>query len=123
MALLDIALLAGNPVFVSRTSAALVGTCLNITNEAITTNTQILHQRRASLAQNILTQLVANPTAWPASMALAAATNPTVISDATAGGTVVLTTANATTQQALVTDSDLNNAVSAAFNSYANIQS
>jgi hypothetical protein len=121
MALLDQSVLAGNVTFVSRVSAGLVGACISIQSEAITTNTQLLHARRAALAMNILQTMVGNPTAWPAAMSLAVATNPTVISDATIGGTLVLNTANVVTAQALVTDTDLNNAISSAFNSYANV--
>ena len=107
----DQALLAADVLFINRVRESLVAACVSITNEA---TTQPYHYRRAQFAQTVLN----NPVTYQQLFAYTVATDANVISDATAAGTVVITTANSDAQQALVTDAHMDAAVSAQFNSF-----
>lgn len=110
----DQAILSADPLFTNRVRQALVAASIAITNEAITAASLPLHQRRAAYAASV----VSNPTVFAPQWTIAVATDANVIGDATAAGTVVLTSGNSATQQALVTDAHINTAVSAMFNSF-----
>jgi len=109
----DQAILATNLLFTNRARQSLVATCVAVTTEAVTT---AYHYRRAQFATTVLN----NPTSYQTLFAYAVATDANVISDATVAGTVALSAGNADTQQALVTDAHINNAVSGQFNSFFN---
>jgi hypothetical protein len=107
----DQAILAADALFINRVQESLVAACVAITTEATTV---AYHFRRVQFAQTVLN----NPTTYKALFALTVATDANVISDATNGGTVALTSANADAQQALVTDAHMDAAVSGQFNSF-----
>jgi hypothetical protein len=112
----DQAILAADLLFINRVRESLVATCVAVTTETTTT---AYHYRRAQFATTVLN----NPTAYQALFAYTVATDASVIGDATAAGTVALTVGNADTQQALVTDAHITNAVSGQFNSFFNVAS
>src|SRR5205085_5449709 len=107
-------ILATNTKFINRVRQSLVATCIAIANEAVTVASLSLHNRRAAYASSVEN----NPTNFQQIFAYAVATDANVIADATVGGTVALTTANADTQQALVTDAHIAAAISGQFNSF-----
>jgi hypothetical protein len=108
----DQAVLAKDAIFISRVQQALVAACISITNEA---TSAALHYKRAAFA----TQVLNNPTPYSLLFAFAVATDPTVIANVTGPGTLVgASQATIDTQQALATDTNINNAVSSSFNSF-----
>jgi hypothetical protein len=114
MAFTDTFILSTQSTFVGRVQAALVTACGNIANEGLAVPN---HPARVQLVHQIL----ANPSNlanYTTLFAVTVAADTTVISDATQAGTVPLTTGNVQTQQALITDAHISNAVSAEFNSY-----
>ncbi len=115
MVLADSSILGVNTAFVGRVQSALLLACTNVMSEGATAS---LHIPRVALVHQILAN-PSNLTNYTNMFALSAAVDATVWSDATVAGATPLTTGNATTQQALVTDGHINNAVSAAFNAYA----
>ena len=76
--------------------------------------TVAFHRERSRFAVLVMNQ----PDSFKVIAAQLAATNATVISDATVGGTVVLSAANAAAQAALVTDVHIDNALAAAYNDF-----
>ena len=113
--LADQAILKAEPSFISRVGAALVAACVAARNEAITTATESLHARRSAFAVTVLN----NPTPYQVLFAGTVATDATVSTAATGGGTyVALTAGNVAAQQALATDASIANAVSSQYNSY-----
>lgn len=113
MALLDQALLANDPTFLLRVRVAAIGAAVSISNESTTTAN---HPQRDQLAVNVLTQ----PDNYKVMFAAAIATQSSVINDATQNGTVTLNSTNTPAQGALVTDTDINNAVASVWNSFFN---
>lgn len=109
----DQAILSADQLFINRVRQSLVATCVAVTTEA---TTAAYHYRRAAYATAVLN----NPTSFQQIFAYAVAGDSNVIGDATVGGTVPLTAANADTQQALVTDAHINSAISGQFNSFFN---
>jgi hypothetical protein len=109
--------LAADPGFQNRVKVELgiyIGT---INSEAISQGTLLLHNRRVQQGSNILQNLNgANAPNWAQIFALIAAGDASVISDATTGLTVDVTTGNAATQALLVTDTHISNAIAANFN-------
>jgi hypothetical protein len=108
--------LAQSVLFQHRVQASLVAACVNISSESPTTVP--FHRERSDLARNILlaptgtnnyVQLFSNTVACDSS----------VINDATATGATAITAANMDAQQALVTDTHIDTAISASFNSFA----
>jgi hypothetical protein len=111
--------------FVQRVRTATIAAAINISSDGLTTGINI---KRHAQAQSIMN----SPDSWKNLFSAAIATQPTVIGPATASGTVVLTpmvcttnslgvqtcTGNVDTQQALVTDTVINTAVSAVYNSF-----
>lgn len=111
MSLNDSYLLSQDLTFQHRVLESAEAAEVNIHSESTTG----LTPQRDSFGKLILD----NPTVWAPLVSAAVATDSNVISDATANGTVVLTTGNAATQAALVTDTHINNAVSAMWNAFA----
>jgi hypothetical protein len=115
MSLNDSAVLSVNVMFQNRVQMAMIAACIAIASEL----TSVLwHEHRVELVHAILS----SPTSvnnYTTMFSQTAATDSTVLGDATVGGTVALTTANAATQQALITDAHINAAVSGQFYAFA----
>lgn len=109
--LADQAILSAEATFQSRVRQSLMAACISIMNEATSTG---LHSQRVRQCVAVMN----NPEAYKPFYAMAAATDASVIGDATQAGTVVLTAGNATAQQALITDAHIANAISGQFNSF-----
>ena len=107
----DQAILAADQLFINRVREALVATCVAVTTEATTT---AYHYKRVAFATAVLN----NPVSYATLFAYTVATDANVISDATAAGTVALTTGNVDAQQVNCTDAHINNAISGQFNSF-----
>jgi len=107
----DMKNLSGDPTFQGRVQAGLIVYCGTVNTEAWTVP---FHRER----QTFVSQVANNPTAYTPMFAITVAGNGTVINDATQGGTVAITTGNAATQQALVTDTDISNAIASQFNAF-----
>lgn len=110
----DMSVLAQDVVFGSRVLMALVQYCtVTIPAEAIATNAVQLHIARKQYAAQILN----NPTTYKPLFVNAVAANQIVANDATATATLV-GSATIPAQALLCTDTDINNAVAAAFNAF-----
>jgi hypothetical protein len=120
--LADQALLSADPVFINRVQEALIATCNNIVNESITGLTGTmplqLHLLRARQANAIMQNIGGGSPSWAQKFAGAVATDATTISAATVNGTTPLTAGNAATQAAVIPDTAIVNAISAAFNTF-----
>ena len=108
---LDQANLALDPTFQKRVQSAMVTGALTIQAES---STVANHYRRVSLSVLILN----NPATYSALFVQSVATDASVISDATANSTVAITSGNAATQAALVTDAHILSALNNQINSY-----
>jgi|SRR5882672_130286 len=113
--------LAQDPAFQGRVGADLFTYCQVVGSEGWTI---AFHRERAQFAVNIFNAILnaqgINPYQVQFSHSVAADT--TVLSDATVGGTIPITTpALALTGAALVTDAHISNAIAAQFNSYIRI--
>src|SRR6266576_1942749 len=104
--------LSTDPTFKTRVQAALVAACVSIANEGWSV---AFHRERSDRAANILSG-PSSPLDWVQLFTNSVATDTTCISDATAAGTVALTSANVAAQAALVTDAHIDSAISAEFN-------
>lgn len=102
------------PTFQNRVQASLVAACIAIANEGWTV---AFHRERSTFATMIL-QGPTTPINYVQLFANAVATDATVASDATQGGTVALTAGNRAAQSALVTDAHIDSAISSQFNSF-----
>jgi hypothetical protein len=108
-------LLGTNSNFQQRVQAALLQTCQNISTEGWSV---VFHRERAAFVNQIL-----NPSSFASyvtQFAMMAATNLTVINDATGAPSnyVALTAGNVVAAQASITDTDLGNALAATFNAF-----
>lgn len=114
--LTDMSILALDGTFGNRVQMALTQFCtVTIPAETISTNAVQLHIARKQYASQILN----NPNTYKPLFVLAVAANQIVANDATAGGTLVgMTPAQIITAAALTLDTDINNAVAAAFNAF-----
>lgn len=110
----DSAVLGANTTFVARVQASLLSAVINISSEG---NAIANHSFRLALVHQILSS-PSNLAAFATMFALSVATDSNVLADATAAGTVALTTSNILTQQALSTDAHIDTAVSSQFNAY-----
>jgi hypothetical protein len=114
----DMQTLATDPVFGNRVQMALTQYCTNVVpTETVATTASgcQIHIARKQYASNV----VNNPTFYKPLFVLAVAANQTVANDATAGGTIVGDTgATLATAALLCLDTDINNAVAAAFNAF-----
>lgn len=107
----DMNLLGTDGGFQGRVRAALILACVNIAGEGFAVP---FHKQRAEFAAQILNA----PDQFKPLFASSAATDLTVVGDATAAGTVVLAQANLAAQAALVTDGHIDNAIAAEFNAF-----
>ena len=107
----DKQLLAAEATFQARVKIALISACVSIKNEG---NGVAFHRER----ETFLVGVMNSPDTYKPLVANAVANDASVISDATAAGTVALTGGNVATQAALVTDAHIDAAISSAFNSF-----
>lgn len=107
--------LGNDSIWQNRVKASLLSACVAIQTENF--QTTLFHRERSNYVAEI-TGSVASLNDAVSRHAFAAATDPNVISDATQAGTVSITSANADTQQALVTDLHLDTAISNQFNTF-----
>lgn len=106
--------LSQDATFSNRVQAALVTYFGVVNNEAGTT---LYHSRRVAYISMIMgSTTTANLAASVTLFTYIAAADATVLSDATQGGTVALTSGNRAAQAALVTDTHISNAIAAQFN-------
>lgn len=117
----DQGFLANDTQFQTRVRQALITTISSIQNEAVTVASRLLHNARVTQCAVIMQPSAID--SWKIIFAEAIATDANVLADATAGGTVVLTAANAAAQAALVTDAHISTAASSQFNSFLNFPS
>ena len=100
-----------DPTFQGRVRSSLLTYCGVVGNEAWSE----FHRARMSFVSQILN----SPDTFAPLFASIAAADTTVLADATVGGTVAITTLTlAASQQGLVTDTHISNAVSANFNNF-----
>lgn len=78
----------------------------------------LLYTRRKNFGIQILQAMAGGTPNWPIIFAEGVASDATVISDATGNSTTDVTSGNSGTQQLLVTDAHIDNAIAAQFNSY-----
>lgn len=116
--LTDMSLLATDTTFGNRVLEALIQYCTNVVpTEAVasTADAAQLHIQRKQEAAAIMN----NPTQFKPLFVNAVAANQIVANDATVNGTLVgQTPTQITAAAALCTDTDINNAVAAAFNAF-----
>lgn len=112
----DMATLATDTVFGNRVLMSLIQFCtISVPGEAITGTTVQLHIYRKQYASQVLN----NPAFYKPLFVNACAANQIVANDATTNGTLVgLTQAALATAALLCTDTDIDNAVAAAFNAF-----
>lgn len=112
----DMAVLATDTVFGNRVFISLIQYCtITVPSETIAASGGTVHALRKNYAANVLN----NPTIYKPLFVNAAAANQTVANDATVSGTIVGETGAALATSALLcTDTDINNAVAAAFNAF-----
>ena len=112
--------LAQDPTFQGRVGAGLFTFAQVVGTEGYTV---AFHRERATFAVNIFNATLnaqgINP--FQVQFAHSVATDTSVLADATAAGTVVLTGANVAAQAALVTDTHISNAIASQFNSYIRV--
>lgn len=107
----DMNILSTDTGFIGRVRASMIFTAVAITTESRTT---AFHRERETYAVAILN----SPDIYKVLFANTASTDSNVVGDATASGTVVLTSGNVATQAALVTDAHIDTAISSQFNSF-----
>jgi hypothetical protein len=115
--LTDMSVLATDPTFGNRVLMALTLFCSSTGpgSDSITTSTVQLHVARKNYAAAVLN----NPANYKPLFVNAVACNQTVANDATASGTIAAQTGTTlATSAALCTDTDINNAIAAAFNAF-----
>lgn len=105
-------LLSQDGGFRNRLEMSMIAACEAIMTESPTAVP--FHAQRSQFAVNCLS----SPSPSAILFALGVATDASVISDATAAGTVTLTAGNIAAQAALVTDAHLDAAVSSQFNDF-----
>lgn len=107
----DSAILLTDATFQNRIKESLEAACQAVATEGFGVP---FHRER----QKFLTQVVQAPETFKTLFATLAATDTSVLADATQGGTVALTTGNVAAQAALVTDAHLDAAISGEFNTF-----
>jgi hypothetical protein len=112
----DMQILATDVVFGNRVLMSLTVYSGNtVLNESITAATLAQHVARKEFARGVLS----SPALFKAQFVNVAASNQTVANDATAAGTLVgMTPTQVATAALACTDTDINNAVSAAYNGF-----
>ena len=108
----DMNMLSTDTGFQGRVRASMIAASIAITTESRTTVP--FHREREAFAVQILNA----PDSFKSLFANSVATDASVSGDATAAGTVVLTSGNVAAQAALVTDAHIANAISGQFNSF-----
>lgn len=113
--------LSSNGLFLQRVRQSIITQALAVSSDGLSTGVNI---KRHVQVRDIMM----NPETWKNLFAAAIVTQAAVIDAATTGGTVVLTpmvtaadgstTGNADAKQALVSDTIINNTVSAVFNAF-----
>lgn len=103
--------LAQDPTFQNRVKTSLIAACISIKNEAVGTG---FHRERETYVVSVMN----SPDSYKVLFANAVATDALVINDATAAGTVALTSGNVAAQQANVTDAHIDTAIASQFNSF-----
>lgn len=106
--------LSTDPTLKTRVQAGLITTCVSIANEGWAV---AFHRERANFAAQILAA-PSSPTDYVQLFTNAVSTDATCIGAATSAGTVALTGANVAAQAANVTDTQIDNAISAEFNAF-----
>jgi hypothetical protein len=106
----DMSFLAADVNFNARVGSALWQQCVNIASETWSAT----HTAR----KQYVVQILNNPSNYKPFFVNIVSVDTSVIADATVGGTVVLSAANAAAQGALVTDVHIGNAISGAFNAF-----
>jgi hypothetical protein len=104
--------LASDPTFQNRVRQSMIAACVSIASESPTT--VAFHRERATFGVACMN----SPDVYKLLFANAVANDASVIADATAAGTVVLSSGNVAAQAALVTDAHMDTAVSSQFNSF-----
>ena len=112
----DMATLANDTVLGQRIFMAMIQFCsIVVPGETISNGAVELHIARKSYGARILN----DPNTYKPLFVNAVAANQIVANDATAGGTIVgFTSGPLATAALLCTDTDINNAIAAAFNSF-----
>ena len=103
--------LAGDATFQNRVRQSLVAACVSIQAEGYGIGS---HRERDTFCTAVMNA----PDSFKLLVAISAANDANVISDATAAGTVVLTSGNVAAQAALVTDAHIDTAISSQINSF-----
>lgn len=107
----DQAVLASDTTFQNRVRSSLVAACIAIANEGFSV---VNHKKRADFCSQVLSA----PDSFKTIFAVSVSTDAGVVGDATNGGTVALSSANAAAQAALVTDAHIDSAISSEFNAF-----
>lgn len=112
----DMQTLATDTVFGQRVFMSLIQFCTTVVpGETIASGALMLHVARKNYAAQVLN----NPNLYKPLFVNAAAANQIVANDATTSGSIVgFTTGPLATAALLCTDTDINNAVAAAFNAF-----
>jgi hypothetical protein len=111
MALNDSYWLSQDTTFQGRVRSGMITAAISIVNEGWAV---AFHRERQTYAVSVMNQ----PDVYKLLFTNAVSTDANCLSDATAAGTVALTSGNAATQAALVTDAHINNAISSMWNSF-----
>ncbi len=106
----DMSFLAADNSFIARVGSALWQQCVNISSETWSST----HAQR----KQYVSQILNNPVFYKPLFVNTVSVDSAVIAAATVNGTVVLTSGNAAAQGALVTDTQIGNAISSAFNAF-----
>jgi len=114
--LTDMSLLLNDATFGNRVAVSLYTYCWStVTSEAITAASLSLHVARKNYAAQILN----SPKTYTPLFVNVVAANQTCANDATASGTLVgMASSQVAVAAALVTDTDIGNAVATAFNAF-----
>ena len=114
----DMATLITDPTFGNRILMSLTQFCtLTVPNESVASTASACQTHITR--KNYAAQILNNPNAFKSQFINAVGANQTVANDATASGTIVGQTGATLANSALLcTDTDINNAVAAAFNAF-----
>lgn len=107
--------LSQEPTFQNRVQASLVAACIAMANEGWAV---AFHRERSDFANRVLLSPNGSNANYVQLFSNVVATDTNVIGDATQAGTVALTSGNRATQQALVTDAHIDNAISSVMNAF-----
>jgi hypothetical protein len=113
----DMYFLSQDPTFQNRVQQSMLAAAVAIANEGYGI---VFHQQRAALSTGVIISPrgVSGGLNYTLLFTNTVATDASVIADATAAGTVVLTGGNAAAQAALVTDAHIDVAISDCWNAF-----